>query len=168
VFDIGFSELVLIALLALLLLGPQRLPEVARAAGRWMARLRNFVDNVRQDFDRELRSSELDELRKLKQELDETRRVIEESSGKVLAGINADLNAAAAAASLSSTPSSSSPGADADNAASAPAPVIQPPAGRAARGAKAKRRSATGGRARRPAASKKKHGRGKKAKKPGA
>lgn len=164
-FDIGFSELVLIALLALLLLGPQRLPEVARAAGRWMAKLRNFVDNVKQDFDREMRSSELDELRKLKQELDETRRVIEESSGKVLAGINADLSAAAAAASSNSTPSSSPA---VTESAGMPAPMIQPPAESAARATKTKRRIATKGKTRRHSAGKKKHVRGKKAKKPRA
>lgn len=82
-FDVGFSELVLIALLALVVLGPKRLPEAARAAGHWLGKLRRFVSDVKQDFDRELNTAELAELRKLKQELDNTRRVIEESSGKL-------------------------------------------------------------------------------------
>jgi len=82
-FDVGFSELVLIALLALIVLGPKRLPEVARTAGRWLGRLRRFMNDVKQDLDKELHSAELGELRKLKQELDDTRRIIEESSGRL-------------------------------------------------------------------------------------
>jgi sec-independent protein translocase protein TatB len=83
-FDIGFSELVLIGVLALLVLGPKRLPEVARAAGRWMAQLRRFVSNVKQDFDREMQGGELEELRKLKRELDATRQAIAESGSRIV------------------------------------------------------------------------------------
>lgn len=82
-FDIGFSELVLIALLALIVLGPKRLPEVARAAGRGLGWLRRFMTDVKQDFDRELHTAELSELHKLKQELNDTRRLIEESSDQL-------------------------------------------------------------------------------------
>jgi sec-independent protein translocase protein TatB len=87
-FDIGFSELVLIALRALILLGPKRLPEVARAAGKGLARLRHFVNSVKSDLDAEMRNAEIMELQKLRQELDETRRVLGESSGKVFEEIN--------------------------------------------------------------------------------
>jgi sec-independent protein translocase protein TatB len=92
VFDIGFSELVLVALLALIVLGPKRLPEVARTAGRWVGRLRRFVDNVKQDFDRELHTAELSELRKLKEELNETRRLMEDSSRKLVQDLDFDTN----------------------------------------------------------------------------
>lgn len=94
-FDIGFSELVLIALLALLVLGPKRLPEVARTAGRWLGQLRRFMTDVKQDFDRELRTAELDELRKLKQELNDTRRLMEESSQQIFRDISNDLETSA-------------------------------------------------------------------------
>ncbi|BAU47249.1 hypothetical protein SVA_0670 [Sulfurifustis variabilis] len=94
-FDIGFSELVLIALLALLVLGPKRLPEVARTAGRWLGRLRRFMTDVKQDFDRELRGTELEELRKLKQELNETRRIMEESSSQLYRNISDGVDAGA-------------------------------------------------------------------------
>jgi sec-independent protein translocase protein TatB len=83
-FDIGFSELVLIALLALIVLGPKRLPEAARAAGHWVGRLRRFITDVKQDFDRELHGAELSELRQLKQELDDTRRIVGESSSELV------------------------------------------------------------------------------------
>jgi sec-independent protein translocase protein TatB len=81
-FDVGFSELVVIGLVALLVLGPKRLPEVARAAGRWLARIRRFVADVRSDFDKQMHDAELAELRKLKDELDETRRVIQQGADR--------------------------------------------------------------------------------------
>jgi sec-independent protein translocase protein TatB len=83
-FEIGFSELVLIGVLALLVLGPKRLPEVARAAGTALAKLRRFITNVKQDFNTELHSAELSELRKLKSELDETRRAISDSGTRIV------------------------------------------------------------------------------------
>lgn len=83
-FDVGLSELLVIGLVALIVIGPKRLPEVARAAGRWAGRLRRFVSDVKQDLDRELHQAELSELRQLKQELDETRRVMEDSSGRLM------------------------------------------------------------------------------------
>jgi sec-independent protein translocase protein TatB len=85
-FDIGFSELVVIGLIALIVLGPKRLPEVARTAGRWVGQLRRFVADVKQDLDREVHSEDLAELRKLKQELDGTRRLMENGSGELLRG----------------------------------------------------------------------------------
>ena len=94
-FDVGFSELVLIALLALIVLGPKRLPEVARTAGHWLGRLRRFMSDVKQDLDKELHSAELSELRKLKQELDDTRRLIEESSGEVYQSVTQSADAGA-------------------------------------------------------------------------
>ncbi len=89
-FDIGFSELVLIALLALIVLGPKRLPEAARTAGRWMAKLRHFVSEVRHDLDRELRNAEIMELQKLKHELDDTRRIMAETSSSVMQKIGGE------------------------------------------------------------------------------
>lgn len=83
-FDIGFSELVVIALVGLIVLGPKRLPEVARTAGKWMARFRRLVADVKQDFDRELQHADLAELKKLREELNETRRVMEQSSSELM------------------------------------------------------------------------------------
>jgi sec-independent protein translocase protein TatB len=83
-FDVGFSELVVIAIVALIFLGPKQLPEVARTAGRWLAKFRRFVSDVKQDFDRELQHADLSELHKLKQELEETRRTIEETSSRLV------------------------------------------------------------------------------------
>lgn len=78
-FDVGFSELVVIGLVALLVLGPKRLPEVARTAGRWMGQFRRFADGVRQDFQSEINATEFNELRKIKDDLNDAREVFEGS-----------------------------------------------------------------------------------------
>jgi len=59
VFDVGFSELLLIAVVALLVLGPQRLPRAARFAGLWLRRARAQWEAVRNEFERELAAEEL-------------------------------------------------------------------------------------------------------------
>ena len=58
-FDIGFAELLVIAVVALLVIGPERLPRVARTAGMWVGRARRFVSSVKADIDRELAADEL-------------------------------------------------------------------------------------------------------------
>ncbi len=58
-FDIGFSEIALIAVVALLVLGPERLPKVARTAGALMRRARSSWDNVRSEIERELAAEDL-------------------------------------------------------------------------------------------------------------
>ena len=58
-FDIGFGELLLIAVVALVVLGPERLPKAARFAGLWVRRARNQWDSVKQELERELQAEEL-------------------------------------------------------------------------------------------------------------
>jgi sec-independent protein translocase protein TatB len=58
-FDIGFSELLLIAIVALVVLGPERLPKAARFAGLWVRRARSQWDSVKQELERELEAEEL-------------------------------------------------------------------------------------------------------------
>jgi sec-independent protein translocase protein TatB len=58
-FDIGFWELTLIGVVALIVIGPERLPKVARTVGLWVGRMRGFVLSVKADVDRELRAEEL-------------------------------------------------------------------------------------------------------------
>lgn len=87
-FDIGFSELLVVAVVGLVVLGPKRLPEVARTAGQWVAKIRRFISDVKQDIDREMQQADLTELRNLKRELDETRRVVEDTSGRLIRDAN--------------------------------------------------------------------------------
>ncbi len=60
-FDIGFLELALIALVSLLVLGPERLPVAARKVGLWVGRIRRFTSNMSQEIDRQLKAEELRE-----------------------------------------------------------------------------------------------------------
>ena len=65
-FDIAFSELLIIGVVALIVLGPERLPKVARTVGALLGRLNRYVADVKGDIDREMR---LEELRKLQDEM---------------------------------------------------------------------------------------------------
>jgi sec-independent protein translocase protein TatB len=58
-FDVGFFELLLIGIVALLVVGPERLPKVARTAGMWLGRGRRFVNSVKEDIDKEIKADEL-------------------------------------------------------------------------------------------------------------
>lgn len=83
-FDIGFAEMLIIGVVALLVIGPERLPSVARKAGHYYSRIRRYVTNVRADVEREFRTDELqamlqkqqDELQSLKEVVNDTRRDI--------------------------------------------------------------------------------------------
>jgi len=61
-FDIGFWEISLIGVIALLVIGPERLPAVARTVGLWIGKMQRFVSNVKDDVNREL---ETDHLKKM-------------------------------------------------------------------------------------------------------
>ena len=65
-FDIGFSEIVVIGVVALIVIGPERLPKTARTLGHLFGRLQRYVSDVKADIRREM---ELDELRKLQREV---------------------------------------------------------------------------------------------------
>lgn len=75
-FDISFSELFVIGLVALIVIGPQRLPKVARTAGYLFGRLQRYVNDVKADIGREM---ELDELRKLRSQFEDAARSVEKS-----------------------------------------------------------------------------------------
>lgn len=82
-FDIGFSELVVIGVVALIVIGPERLPKVARTAGHLLGRLQRYVSTIKSDISREM---ELDELKKageqFKQSLEQTEnKITEEVTG---------------------------------------------------------------------------------------
>lgn len=66
-FDVSFTELMVIGVIALVVLGPERLPKVARTLGHLMGRAQRSVNDVKADIQREI---ELDELRKFKQSMD--------------------------------------------------------------------------------------------------
>lgn len=77
-FDLGFSELMLIGVVALLVIGPERLPKVARTAGQWVGRLNRYVSQVKQDIDRDIK---LEELRKMQQDMKDSAQRYEIMAG---------------------------------------------------------------------------------------
>lgn len=58
-FDIGFTELLLISVVALLVIGPKRLPTAARVAGRWVGRIKRGFNTIKEDVERELGADEI-------------------------------------------------------------------------------------------------------------
>ena len=82
-FDVGFSEVVMIAIIALVILGPERLPKVARTIGFWVGKARRMVADVKSDIDRERRESELADLRKLGDEISDVKNEVQSAAGEV-------------------------------------------------------------------------------------
>jgi sec-independent protein translocase protein TatB len=132
-FDIGFSEIVVIAVVALVVLGPEKLPKTARTLGHLFGRLQRYVNDVKSDIKREL---ELDELKKLQQNVQSAAKEIEESMTSAtrdveqnVRDVEAALSATAAAPShpnAEATPPSPAP--PAVSSAPPPAAPAQPTA----------------------------------------
>jgi sec-independent protein translocase protein TatB len=92
-FDVGFSELVVIALVALIVIGPERLPKVARTAGHLLGRLQRYVNDVKADINREM---QLDELKKLQSQVAEQVKSLENSTSQQVRDVETSLNQAIA------------------------------------------------------------------------
>ncbi|HXT03267.1 MAG TPA: Sec-independent protein translocase protein TatB [Casimicrobiaceae bacterium] len=114
-FDIGFSEIVVIAVVALVVIGPERLPKTARTLGLLFGRLQRYVNDVKSDIRREM---ELDELRGLQREIQGAAREFEQSvktaADDVSTGVRRvehELNSAGAEATRDNATPGSSPAA---------------------------------------------------------
>jgi len=75
-FDVNFSELMVIAVVALIVIGPERLPKVARTLGHLFGRMQRYVNDVKADIGREM---EMDELKKLQSSMQDAARSFEQS-----------------------------------------------------------------------------------------
>jgi len=64
VFDVGFTELVLIGLVALLVVGPERLPELVRTTGRWIGRAQRLAREMRTELERDVGAREIGQLQR--------------------------------------------------------------------------------------------------------
>lgn len=93
-FDVGFSELMLIALVALVVIGPERLPRVARTAGHLLGRLQRYVSDVKADINREM---QLDELKNVQQQIVDSARDLQGSVSAQLNSLEGELNESVAA-----------------------------------------------------------------------
>jgi sec-independent protein translocase protein TatB len=119
-FDIGFTELLVIGVVALIVIGPERLPRVARTAGHLVGRLQRYVADVKADINREI---ELDELRKMRQSVEQAASGIESSIQSELGKTESELSQAAQ--SLAGEPAAAStPAPEAGQAAAPDKPVL--------------------------------------------
>ena len=74
-FDVGFSEMIVIAIVALIVIGPERLPGVARTVGTLLGRVRRYAADVKAEVNREL---QLEEVRRMQQQLAEQAQALEQ------------------------------------------------------------------------------------------
>ncbi len=95
-FDIGFSELLVIAVVALIVIGPERLPGVARTLGHLFGRMQRYVNDVKADIAREM---ELDELKKLRSSMEDAARSMQDSVIREVRETESELNKLAQSAS---------------------------------------------------------------------
>ncbi|MDX1787236.1 MAG: Sec-independent protein translocase protein TatB [Psychrobacter sp.] len=87
-FDIGFSELLLFGVIALIVLGPEKLPQAARTAGQWYAKLRRTVSTLQSEIEAELDLAETrqqmqNELAKIRQTESDMKRELAEMRGSM-------------------------------------------------------------------------------------
>jgi len=115
-FDIGFSELLVIAVVALIVIGPERLPKVARTLGHLFGRMQRYVNDVKADISREM---ELDELRKVQSSMEDAARSFQSSVTKEIGETESELNKLAQAAQPA-------PDSHPDEAPAVPEPSSQP------------------------------------------
>jgi sec-independent protein translocase protein TatB len=132
-FDVGFSEIVVIAVVALVVIGPERLPKAARTMGLLFGRLQRYVGDVKADISREM---ELDELRKLQKQVQgaaqEFKTSVESAAQNVQEGVRSvedQLNANASEAAPSEAPAASPDLAlsSTDTSAAPDAAPVEPP-----------------------------------------
>ena len=93
-FDVGFSEMLVIAVVALIVIGPERLPGVARTLGHLFGRMQRYVNDVKADISREM---ELDELRKFKEQYQDAAHSMENTIHSEIARVESGANEVGAA-----------------------------------------------------------------------
>jgi len=88
-FDIGFSELLVIAVVALIVIGPERLPKVARTLGHLFGRMQRYVNDVKADISREM---ELEELKKMQSSMEDAARSFQSSVNQGVSEAESEMN----------------------------------------------------------------------------
>jgi sec-independent protein translocase protein TatB len=108
-FDIGFSEIVVIAVVALIVIGPERLHKTARMLGHLFGRLQRYVNEVKSDISREM---ELDELRRLQREVKGAASEIERSMSSVATDVQSGVRSVEQQLNQTAAPPSPAPASD--------------------------------------------------------
>lgn len=78
-FDFGFWEIIMIMLVALIVVGPERLPSLARTAGLWVGKAKRFVTDVKSEIDQELAAEELKKVLDKQNAMSDVYEIIEET-----------------------------------------------------------------------------------------
>jgi sec-independent protein translocase protein TatB len=86
-FDIGFWEIIFIMVITLLVVGPEKLPRIARTAGLWAGKMRGFVASVKADIDKELAAEELKKVLEKQASVPEIEELIDSVTGDTLAAM---------------------------------------------------------------------------------
>ncbi len=86
-FDFGFSELIVIGVVLLVVVGPERLPKVARTAGHLLGRVQRYVSDVKSDIQREM---QLEELKKLQEQVRQQAQEVESSVRSGVASVESE------------------------------------------------------------------------------
>jgi sec-independent protein translocase protein TatB len=98
--DLGLEKMMVIGAVALIVIGPEKLPRVARTVGALIGKAQRYVNDVKAEVNR---SIELEELQKMKREVETAARDVESSIHSGVRDIERDLNQAAGVASDAST-----------------------------------------------------------------
>ncbi len=136
-FDIGFAELLIIGVVMLLVIGPERLPETIRTGSAWLARLRRGFNEIKQEVKQELHNDEI--MRELREageqikkdtdavtrDLSATGESIRKEAGQLTSGLVGDTSSIPAGGT-SSIPAGDTSSVQLDDAASAPAGDVSP------------------------------------------
>jgi sec-independent protein translocase protein TatB len=107
-FDIAFSELIIVAIVALIVIGPEKLPKVARTLGTLAGRMQRYIATVKQDVERELK---LDDLQKLRHDIQQGSQTLRHEVENTIHSAESEMNQALEdAANPPREPESLSPG----------------------------------------------------------
>ena len=101
-FDVGFTELMLIALVGLIVIGPERLPKVARTVGHLLGRLQRYVGDVKSDISREM---QIEDLKKLQAQVTDQARDMERQVNDQMHSVETSLNQSILASAEQNNPS---------------------------------------------------------------
>jgi sec-independent protein translocase protein TatB len=118
-FDIGFFELVLVGVVALLVLGPEKLPGAIRTASLWIGRLRRSFNNIKQDIEREIGADDirrqlrneaiLDKFKSTKSQVTDTMNMVKKETEAFRKNVELEAQAASFSSTKAGAPPSSTP-----------------------------------------------------------
>lgn len=115
-FDIGFAELIIIGVVALVVIGPERLPETIRTVSAWVNRLRRSFNDIKREVQQELHNDGvMQDLRKVQKDLREGTDAIRETTDALREGVSAPLKEMVSPATPQSSAGTEASNPSADN-----------------------------------------------------